>query len=261
MTRGTTLKGLIALALLAVALPASSASAAQTIGQAAPPASTGACDVNSTYVQEVVSTGAAGYQSPVSGVVTAWATYGGAAATQMKLEILRPDPVGGAFHYFAKQKDALRDIMPGGLNGFTGLHLPIAAGDYIGVYVPAAGANCLSYTAGAGESYHHVVGDPGLDVSTFFNNLQASGLINAVAAVEPDADGDGYGDETQDGCPGNGAATGTCPVVPSTPSPSPGPAATKGTAAKLAAAVKRCKKAKTKLARGKCVKRAKKKFA
>jgi hypothetical protein len=138
------------------------------------------------------------------------------------------------------------------------LHLPIAAGDYIGVYVPAGGANCLSYSAGAGESYHHVLGDSGLDVSTYFNNLQASGLINAAAAVEPDADGDGYGDETQDGCPGNGAATGTCPVVSA---PAPGPAATTDNGAALAVAVKRCKKLKTKPARKKCVKRAKAKFA
>ncbi|MDX6616332.1 MAG: hypothetical protein QOD60_1423 [Solirubrobacterales bacterium] len=261
--RGIIRTGLPALAVASAALSAGvpAATASTLIGQANAPASTAACPVNATYVQEAVSAGAVSYQSPVSGVVTAWATYGGAAATQMKLEILRPDAVGGAYHYFAKQKDALRDITAlGALNIFTGLHLPIAAGDYIGVYVPAAGANCLSFSAGAGESYHHVLGDPALDVSTYFNNLQASGLINAAAAIEPDADGDGYGDETQDGCPGNGAVTGACPVTPPA-SPPPPVSASADKAALLAAAVKRCKRKPIPLARRKCVKRAKKKFA
>ena len=35
-------------------------------------------------------------------------------------------------------------------------------------------------------------------------------LVQAV--IEADADGDGFGDETQDGCPGNRRATGECPV-------------------------------------------------
>jgi hypothetical protein len=241
---------------------APTATAATIVGQANAPASTGACDVNSTYVQESVSAGAASYQSSVSGVVTGWATFAGGAATQMKLVILRPDAVGGAYHYFPKQKDALRNITTlGALNYFGGLHLPIAAGDYIGVYVPAAGANCLSFAAGAGESYHHVLGDPSLDVSTYFNQLQSSGLINAVAVVQPDADADGYGDETQDGCPGNGAATGACPVV-SVPAPGPVATTSTDTAAALAAAIKRCKKnKKTKPARRRCIKRARARFA
>jgi hypothetical protein len=186
--------------------------AVETIGQTGSPAPTIACDVDATYVQEAVSSGSAGYQAPVSGVITSWSTAGGSTATQLMLEVLRPNPGAGSFHYIPKQKDVLRDVVANQLNTYSGIHLPIAAGDYIGLYVPPAGANCLSFTAGSGESYHHVTGDPPLDVDAFFNNLQSSGLINASALIEPDADGDGFGDETQDGCPSSPAAQGACPT-------------------------------------------------
>lgn len=37
--------------------------------------------------------------------------------------------------------------------------------------------------------------------------------IPVVASIEPDADGDGYGDETQDGCPQSAAYQGPCPRI------------------------------------------------
>ncbi len=42
---------------------------------------------------------------------------------------------------------------------------------------------------------------------------RATPKLDASAVVEPDADGDGYGDETQDGCPANGAVHDKCPAT------------------------------------------------
>jgi hypothetical protein len=42
--------------------------------------------------------------------------------------------------------------------------------------------------------------------------------INMAAVVEPDVDGDGFGDETQDGCPTDASTQGPCPQ-PSAPPP------------------------------------------
>jgi hypothetical protein len=258
MKRGITSIGLVVATAAALAFAAQPAMAAETIGQTAPPASTGACDTNATYVQDSVFSGA-GYAATTSGVITSWSTYAGSTATTMKLVVLRPNPSAGSSHYVPQAKDLLRNISPlSQLDTFTGLHLAIAAGDSIGVYVPAGGSYCLSYSVGAGEVYHHVIGDPAIGSDSFFNNVQSAGVMNASAVIEPDADGDRYGDETQDGCPGNGAVTGACPVVLAVPL---APAASTDKATLLAAAVKRCKKKKTKLARHKCVKRAKKKFA
>ncbi len=58
-----------------------------------------------------------------------------------------------------------------------------------------------------------MLGDPPIGAVAFFNNVQSGGVMNASAVVEPDADGDGFGDETQDGCLGNAAVQGACPVA------------------------------------------------
>jgi hypothetical protein len=39
-------------------------------------------------------------------------------------------------------------------------------------------------------------------------------IMLANADIEPDADRDGFGDETQDACPINAATQGACPAVP-----------------------------------------------
>jgi hypothetical protein len=39
------------------------------------------------------------------------------------------------------------------------------------------------------------------------------------ATIEPDADGDGFGDATQDGCPTSGSTQGACPLPPGPPDP------------------------------------------
>ncbi len=74
-----------------------------------------------TYVQDSVYSGQ-GFQSSTSGVITSWSTYAGTTATQMKLDVLRPDPPSGADHYIPEQKDVLRDIpAANALVTFTGI--------------------------------------------------------------------------------------------------------------------------------------------
>jgi hypothetical protein len=43
--------------------------------------------------------------------------------------------------------------------------------------------------------------------------VEADDSVPVVAVVEPDRDGDGYGDETQDGCPQGAAYQSACPLV------------------------------------------------
>jgi hypothetical protein len=74
-------------------------------------------------------------------------------------------------------------------------------------------------------------------------------LLNVSAVLEPDADGDGFGDETQDQCPTNATTQGPCPTPAAAPT------------GQRAVAIKKCKKkfpgkAKAKK-RKKCKKRAK----
>jgi ribosomal protein S8E len=48
--------------------------------------------------------------------------------------------------------------------------------------------------------------------------------VNLSAVLEPDADGDGYGDVTQDLCPTNAATHDACPTQPTSPPPTTAPA-------------------------------------
>ena len=97
--------------------------------------------------------------------------------------------------------------------------LPVQAGDRLGLYgqpftyegseVPSLSIYCESEDGailGAAE------GDipPG---STAEFSPEMEGGVPIVATLEPDADGDGYGDETQDKCPQNAAVqAAACPV-------------------------------------------------
>jgi hypothetical protein len=77
-------------------------------------------------------------------------------------------------------------------------------------------------------------------------------LVNISVVLEPDADHDGFGDETQDQCPTNATTQGPCPTV----APPAGPTGQR------AAAIKKCKKKFPGKAkpnqRKKCIKKAKK---
>jgi hypothetical protein len=56
-----------------------------------------------------------------------------------------------------------------------------------------------------------------------FSDQLGQELVNIAAVVEPDADGDGFGDETQDKCIGVGGPDNGCPVPPVAVPPAPEP--------------------------------------
>lgn len=43
-----------------------------------------------------------------------------------------------------------------------------------------------------------------------YGTATANAATNVAATIEPDGDGDGFGDETQDGCPSNAARSDDC---------------------------------------------------
>ena len=55
--------------------------------------------------------------------------------------------------------------------------------------------------------------DPPIGSSVSFGTVGGF-LLNLAATVEPDADHDGFGDETQDQCATDGTTQGPCPVAP-----------------------------------------------
>jgi hypothetical protein len=148
------------------------------------------------------STAAGGLTSPISGVVVRWRVKSGSAGNPVSLRILRP--AGGASFTGAGTRT-------GGTTtaniAETASRVSIQAGDSIGLNIGNS-ALVWANTGGAnGLVWGSINGFPGglADGATAAGAAQNGKELLVQATVEPDADGDGFGDETQDGCPGDAA--------------------------------------------------------
>ena len=90
------------------------------------------------------------------------------------------------------------------------VRIPIAAGDLVGAW--GLPGTLLCNTGDSADVVGVIDGDlqPG-QTATF--TPRAGQAIPVVATVEPDVDGDGYGDDTQDRCARSAALQTACPVI------------------------------------------------
>lgn len=181
------------------------ASAAVTIGgDVAAPGSPQPCDnVGCEFVQ--LSLVGARTAAPFDGVVVRWRVSG--SSGPLALRVMR---AAGSSYVFISTS-ALRTPASTDVESFA-TRQPIRAGDYVGV----EGENT---TAQLGFASPGTAGDVAAAWASVVPdgfgtppNLFANGDSFAYNAdVEPDADHDGYGDETQDKCPSDASTQGVCP--------------------------------------------------
>jgi len=195
-------RGLLAAAGLTVALvlPPATATAAVTVGP----------DVNVSAVENWgcgpgpctfvnVQHPAATLTAPFDGVVVRWRVQtvdGGGGSGPMSLRVVRQLP-GGAFT--GAGTSATETIVAGAVRTVP-TRLPVQAGDYLGVNMPVepAGIALLAIPL-PGTSFSiwdPALGDGEVRAATSPNFDAQTMLYNAD--VEPDCDGDDFGDETQD---------------------------------------------------------------
>lgn len=165
----------------------------------------GAADLNRTFFSLGNPIGTASPPSfPTDGVVTAWRTrVSDPAGSAAKMVIGRAE----GNHYRIVEETGFQALVAG-LNTFPA-RIPVKAGDLPGLSGrTSAGLHATPACAGAGAGARAwVIEDPGgLGKEFEFTNFQ----VPAVAVLEPDVDHDGYGDETQDGCPQNAGTHGAC---------------------------------------------------
>jgi hypothetical protein len=147
--------------------------------------------------------------APVSGVVT-----------KMKVNL-----VGGAPTFPVSLK-VLREVGPntvqivGEANGNIGAgassidtRIPVQAGDRLGFFSPSSFGAIVCEEAGGSSivGVYEGGGTPGGTAT--FGSGPAPIRVPVFASIEPDADNDGFGDETQDACPLSAATQVACPVV------------------------------------------------
>jgi hypothetical protein len=121
------------------------------------------------------------------------------AAPQLKFIVLRPE---GGSTLSPTAESEVKTTAANTLNSFP-IRMPAGTGDLIGVYLMTPGTCIASPLETLG--WTAAIGGPSM--FTFSNNT----AINVSATLEPDADGDGFGDETQDGCPTDAASQAQCP--------------------------------------------------
>ncbi len=157
-----------------------------------------------------------------SAIITSWSTYGGGGTYQLKLKV---GTAASTDEGIVRYESAMETVSGPGLHVFPA-RIRIFGGEGIGAYTPTGAPGFLQAMP---EPCCHIVilkaGDqlepPGKAFGPWdgWTNPadfhKQSYRMNLAATVEPDVDGDGFGDESQDKCVGvKGDADGCVPPPP-----------------------------------------------
>ena len=169
-----------------------------------------------SYAVIQLSQGGVPTAAPSSGVVTSWKIrlIGEVPfSLPQQLKVFRP--TGNPLQFQVVGESETANVAPGD-NTFA-TRIPIQAGDRIGLYAGAQyGALFCSEspeTESPGNSMGIVLGNPTAGSTATLAETGAELLVPVAAVIEPDADNDGYGDETQDKCPQSAAVQIACPAL------------------------------------------------
>ena len=202
----------IAVGLIGLVGP-SSAGAATQIGEVFNP-SGGSCVGPFTDVQSISPQG--GYAIPFDGVITSWSFQASATAPQQKLKIFR---AAGGNDFTVVGESALEAPAANTTSTFP-TRISVKAGDLLGRRV-ATNGECVRSAGGYTTRVYSGPGDIPPGTTGAFPSAAASVQIDLAAMLEPDADADGFGDETQDQCPTDATTQGACPPPPAEGDTSP----------------------------------------
>jgi hypothetical protein len=195
----------------ALAAAASGASAASTIGQTFTPTTGSTCAGSPDF--EVVQThtaSGASYVAQSPGVLTSW-SFQSATSSQsvLTMRAYRPTSTAHRWRVIADAGPLQTISASSGLHTFP-TRISVDEGDTVGIRSTAG--TCGTSTGNAGDIYEFGPAGPSTPVGEEGTFTLSSGFIWDIAAsLEADADHDGYGDETQDGCPTNSEVHSACP--------------------------------------------------
>jgi hypothetical protein len=146
------------------------------------------------------------YEAPFDGVITSWGSQGW--FDSMGFKVVRMG-VGGAFTVLAA--DGPRAYTgSGGLQTYP-VRFPVRQGDVLAIQIPSF-ANALCFHGDTGDAIGWNTGDIRPGSSSSVQSSRSDQKLPVQATIERDADGDGYGDATQDACPTDPSTHGQCPL-------------------------------------------------
>jgi hypothetical protein len=152
--------------------------------------------------------------APVSGVVTKWKIrlVPVPISVPQQLKIYRP--TANPAQFLVVGESAVSNVVSGENTFLT--RIPIQAGDRLGLFGNSAIGTLFCAETPETENPGNVVGifpgNPAPGSTATLATTQTEWLVPAIAVIEPDADNDGFGDETQDQCPQSAAFQTACPL-------------------------------------------------
>jgi hypothetical protein len=203
MNRACTLSVACGLVVLAACGPASGAVG---LGQLPSFEPNGDCAPGTHHVQTALSSGAPYEVPPPGGVITSWRVRAhDTSPGSVRLQLWRPE--GGA-DYTLVGRSALEAPIVGIVNQFA-TRIPVSGGELLGRRSERGPTGGLPFGcefsgtfsplgAANGFSSEAVSPDPEPGETRTLANFVPTWRINVSAVLEPDADCDGFGDETQD---------------------------------------------------------------
>jgi hypothetical protein len=189
---------------LALWAGAGAASAATTVGQLFAP--TKGCK-NFTRLQMSAPPGTP-YEVPQDGVITSWRFQNGVQPVKrLKLKVGRP----GGGTVFTIVGESAGGTQTANTVTTRPARISVKRRDYIGVY--ARSGHCQLPTSSQFDIFGQHAGDPALGSTSDQWPFYSYAKIPVQATLERDADRDGFGDESQDGCPSVAGNAGGCPAA------------------------------------------------
>jgi hypothetical protein len=186
-----------------------------------------------------------GLTAPTDGALVSWSIRVGGSPSPVNLRVLREESIGS----FAGAGTTLPVVAPPAMSTTTyPAHVAVSAGDRIGLdCCESIGSTGFFFVStGASTSFWAPPLLEGTPARSPSNSAAVELLLQAT--IEEDADGDSYGDETQDQCPTDPLTRGPCASV--------APPMVTGATGERSAALRTCVYKKKLNARKKCAKRA-----
>ena len=168
---------------------------------------------DAAFLQLGVSEGPSYVVPAGGGVITSWTSSVSGDSQPMALRIYTGSPSGSQFTPVAES--AVETFPDGQPNSFP-TRISVSGGEMLGLHVEGVHfANGCIYLAASSTDLWGLA-DTVMPVGQTETDSTKVPMerLNVSAVLEPDADHDGYGDETQDQCPTDPSTQGPCPVTP-----------------------------------------------
>ena len=151
----------------------------------------------------------ASYTTPFAGVITSWSTNANAQPGYMTLLAFTPTAVPDSYTLAAKSPAV--PVTANTVNTFA-TRIPVGAAKVLALHTGGPGMGCAGQNQPVGSVIASNSFDPDTQTALNSTSPQPGYALNLRAVLEPDVDGDLYGDITQDSCPVSAKTQAPCPA-------------------------------------------------